>query len=410
MKDTDKMRRERSKHLEECRALLDKAEEEGRELTAEEEQEYDRRWNEAEKLEKRIKRKEDLAAEEKRLEELQDGEPPKESPAGPEGGDRSNPRDSEEYRKAFKQYLRSGHIRVPEEIRAIQADLDVSGGYLVTPQQFVNQLIKAVDDAVIVRQLATVHTVDKAESLGAPSLDSDPADPIWTSELGTGDEDSSMGFGKRELFPHPLAKRIKVSNKMLRVSSYDVEGLVRQRLAYKFAVTEENAFLNGTGDEQPLGVFVASDNGISTSRDVSTGNTTTSIKFDGLIEAKYALKAQYWGKARWIFHRDAVKQIAKLKDGEGQYIWRESVRAGEPDRVLNIPLSISEYAPNTFSTGLYVGIIGDFSFYWIADALNMQIQRLTELYAETNQTGFIGRLECDGMPVLEEAFCRVTLA
>ena len=38
------------------------------------------------------------------------------------------------------------------------------------------------------------------------------------------------------------------------------------------------------------------------------------------------------------------------------------------------------------------------------------VQRLVELYAETNQTGFIGRVETDGMPVLAEAFARVKLA
>ena len=39
----------------------------------------------------------------------------------------------------------------------------------------------------------------------------------------------------------------------------------------------------------------------------------------------------------------------------------------------------------------------------------MMIQRLNELYARTNQVGFIGRLETDGMPVLGEAFARVKL-
>ena len=33
-----------------------------------------------------------------------------------------------------------------------------------------------------------------------------------------------------------------------------------------------------------------------------------------------------------------------------------------------------------------------------------------ELYAESNQVGFIGRLECDGAPTLAEAFARVKLA
>jgi hypothetical protein len=40
----------------------------------------------------------------------------------------------------------------------------------------------------------------------------------------------------------------------------------------------------------------------------------------------------------------------------------------------------------------------------------MEMQRLVELYAATNQIGFIGRKETDGMPVLAEAFVRVTLA
>ena len=42
----------------------------------------------------------------------------------------------------------------------------------------------------------------------------------------------------------------------------------------------------------------------------------------------------------------------------------------------------SEWAPSTFTTGQYVGLLGDFRHYWIADALSMQIQRLNELYAK----------------------------
>lgn len=142
---------------------------------------------------------------------------------------------------------------------------------------------------------------------------------------------------------------------------------------------------------------------------MSTGNATTSIKVDGLLSAKYALKQQYHPRAQWVMHRDAVAQIAKLKDGEGRYLWQESVAVGQPDRLLGFPVNMSEYAPNTFTTGLYVGVLGDFSKYYIADSLALSIQRLTELYAETNQDGFIGRLECDGMPVLAEAFVRVKL-
>jgi HK97 family phage major capsid protein len=280
----------------------------------------------------------------------------------------------------------------------------------VAGEQFIAQLIQAVDNLVFMRQLGTVFLVPKAESLGVPTLDTDPSDAVWTAEIKTGNEDSSMAFGKRNLHPAPLAKRMKVSRKLLRVSLLAAEAIVRERLAYKFGVTEENCFLNGTGANQPLGLFTASADGISTSRDVSTGNAATAIKADGLINALYSLKSPYQATAKWIFHRLAIREIRKLKDGEGNYLWQSGITADKPDTILQKPFVMSEYVPSTFTTGLYVGIVGDFSFYWIAQAMSLEIQRLDELYAETNQVGFIGRQEVDGMPVLEEAFARVKLA
>ncbi len=42
--------------------------------------------------------------------------------------------------------------------------------------------------------------------------------------------------------------------------------------------------------------------------------------------------------------------------------------------------------------------------------MEFSIQVLKELYAESNQIGYIGRMECDAQPVLSEAFVRVKLA
>lgn len=318
--------------------------------------------------------------------------------------------DAEERRaERLRAYLIHRDDQTEAERRALQMDADDAGGYTVAPQQFVADLIQAVDNRVFFRGLATVNQLMGAHTIGRPSLDADPADPTWTTELQIGSEDSSMDFGKRELSPHPLAQYIKVSRKLLRHSPSGPEALVRNRLAYKNSVVEENAFMNGSGAQQPLGIFTASSDGISTSRDVSTGNTTTEIRFDGLKSAKWELKSQYWPSASWIFHRDAGQQIDKLKDGNGQYIWQPSVQAGVADRLLGFAANFSEYAPNTFTTGQYVGILGDYSFYWIVESLMLEIQRLDELYAASNQVGFISRSELDGMPVLEEAFVRVTL-
>jgi len=437
MATIQELREKRASSYTAARAILDKSKAEKREMSAEENQSYDaamsdfdKATDEIAKIEKRETAEKRLADAEKILGEksesrTRDGARPGDNPGdgGAErrevswrlanGEDRriaiEGRRATKEYRSAFELYLSSGVARgldVKEE-RAHSADSMVDGGYLVAPMQMMASILKGVDNLAVVRQFATVIQIPTAQSLGVPTMTSDVSDPDWTSEIETGSADTSLKFGRRELSPTPLAKRILISRKLLRMNS-GVEGFVAGRLAYKFGIAEENAFLTGHGANQPLGLFTASADGISTGRDVVTGSTTA-ILADGLIDAKYALKAQYWVRpsTRWLFHRDAMKQIRKLKGSDNNYLWVPGLTAGEPDRILDIPYIVSEYVPNTFTTGKYVGLLGDLSFYWIAEAMSFEIQRLNELYALSNQVGFIGRQELDGMPVLEEAFVRV---
>lgn len=404
-KKLNELRHKRNTLVTQARALLDKAEQDKRNLSAEEQKQYDTVFADQDALRKTIENEERLIEAERSLatQQLADEH---EKKGDDKDNQRKGPRASEEYRDAFRALLRGGVQSLnAEQVRALSAGTGSEGGFIVLPEQTVGTLIKAVDDEVMIRQWATKHTVPSAASLGAASLDADPADSDWTSEILTGSEDSTMALGKRELSPNPLAKRIKVSNKLLRQVP-TVESLVMSRLAYKFGVSEEKGYLTGNGAKKPLGVFTASADGIPTSRDVVTGSATD-FTMDGLVTAKYSLKAGYQKKAKWLFHRDGVAKIAKLKDTTNQYLWQPSKKEGEPDMLLGLPVFQSEYVPNTFTTGLYVGMLADFSYYWIVDALDMQIQRLVELYAETNQTGFIGRKETDGMPVLGEAFARI---
>lgn len=400
------LREKRGKLWTDMTAITDKAEADKRDLTKEELEQHGALFNQSEEARKQIEAEErKLEVERQRAEtELQNRDLDRDAGKGGEGAETEKRRI-----EAFRGFLRTGKVS-DEQRAALNAGTDTEGGYLVAPTTWVQGLLKGVDNMVFIRAKSTNIPMGTAKSLGVITLDTDPDDFDWTTELGTGSEDTAMRFGRREFVPNPLAKRVKISKKLLRNSALPIEQIVRERLQYKLGITQEKNYLTGDGAKKPLGLYIAHADGIPTSRDVSTGNTSTAITFDGLINAKYSVKAQYWKNAEWNFHRDAVKAISLLKDGDGQYMWRPSVREGEPDLVLGHPLQVSEYTPNTFTTGLYVGMFGDFSNYWTCDALDLQVQVLTELYAETNQDGFILRYEGDGAPAMAEAFARVKLA
>jgi HK97 family phage major capsid protein len=322
-------------------------------------------------------------------------------------GSGEHARATSEYRRRFLSYLKGNS---PEQL-GLQVSIDPKGGYLV-PMQWVEMLVKFLDDLVFMRQLATVIPMPGAASIGAPSWDTDPGDADWTAEVPAADiaEDDGATVGKREMTPQLLTKLVKISMKLLRSNALlEPDTFLAQRLAYKFGITEEKAFLNGNGVGRPLGVFVLSAQGISGARDVTCSSATT-FSADDLINALFSLKAAYQARATGLFHRDAIKAIRKLKDGNGQYLWVPGIVGTDNDRILGRPYVMSEYAPNTFTTGLYVGMFADFSNYWIVDSWAMEVQRLNELFSLRNQVGLLGRKETDGMPVLEEAFARLKLA
>jgi len=314
--------------------------------------------------------------------------------------------------ETFRNFLRKGLNGVDFEARTIYAGSDADGGYLQAPIQFAKELLREIDNVCVVRQLATKKQTGKAEGLGIYTKTDSFTDATWTSELKTGDMDETVVFGKKELRTHPLAKGTRLSNKLIQVATVaDIEGEVLRELAKVFGQTEEQAFMTGDGNMKPLGLFTASDDGISTSRDVSTGNKATEVTFDGFIEFQHKLHQNYWTKAKMLFHLDLLKQLRKIKDNNGQYIWQQGmVSVGIPSSIYGSSYVLGDYVPNTFTTGKYVAIYGDFSQYYIADCMAMQMQVLKELYALTNQTGYICRQELDGMPVVAKAFARMQLA
>ena len=202
------LRHQRSQLVDQARGILAKAETEKRGLTAEEQGQYDKIFADQEQLrgtieaeQRQVELERSLAGTQLNEQRTNDGNPDD----GPDG----TGRDSKAYRAAFRSLLLNGRSGLTgDQLRALSADVSPQGGYTIAPTLFVDSLLKFVDDEVFIRRYATKYKIKGYSSLGAPSLDNDPADADWTSEIATGAEDSTMSFGKREMLASPLAKRL----------------------------------------------------------------------------------------------------------------------------------------------------------------------------------------------------------
>lgn len=377
------------------RAMMDKHE--GAEMNAEDKGILNKMENDFDALNARI------ASEQKQLE--------RERLMGEKISDASDAVDSKtaDLLGAFRNVLASGKPQDIQIYAALQQDNPTQAGYLVAPEKFVSELIKELADATFMRQKARVlPPLRNAQSLGYPTRTAGMSSFAWGTELQAPAADATLAFGKREFKPRPGTSEILVSKTLARNVS-NIDALIRAEIAEEAGAELEKSYMVGLGVNSPLGLFVADVDGINTDRDVSTGNTATEVKVDGLIEAKYLVKDKYQAACEWIFHRTIIKQIAKLKNSDGQYIWQPSVIMGTPDLLLGKPVNMTEFAPNTAASGLYVGLYGALKNYWIVDALGMEIQVLSELYARTNQIDYLCRIETDGAPIMPAAFSRVKL-
>jgi HK97 family phage major capsid protein len=325
--------------------------------------------------------------------------------------------DKDAQRKAWRSFIAKDESPEALVSKGLLATSGSGGGYLVTPVQVASEFIVALNNQVSIRNVATVQQLISAESLGVPTITTDISDADWSPEVSTLTADTSMAFGRRDLRPSQLTKLIKVSRRLAQLTP-NIDQIVNDRMAYKFGVAEESAFFTGNGVNQPLGVMTAGVNGgITTGRNVTSG-TANAINADDLVAVEALLKAQYRPRARWAFHRNTVGRLRKMKDSNNNYVWSpmgftgQFLVGGSAPTVLGYPYMVTEYMADptissSITTGVYTAILGDFSYYWIAESMGLEVQVLNELYAGSSEIGLIGRRWVDGMPVLEDAFARL---
>lgn len=302
-------------------------------------------------------------------------------------------RASDEYKGSFWNAMRV-KAPMPSVLNALQEGTDSEGGYLV-PDEFERILVEALEEENVFRTLA--HVIKTSSGDRKIPVVASKGTASWVDEEGAYTE-SDDAFSQVSIGAYKLGTMIKVSEELLADSVFDLEAYISKEFARRIGAREEESFFNGDGKGKPLGI-------LATAGGAEVGVTAasaTAITADEVIDLFYSLKAPYRKNAVWVLNDATVKQIRKLKDSNGQYLWQPSLVAGTPDTILGRPVKTSAFMP-TAAAGAKTIAFGDFKYYWIADRQGRTFKKLSELYAANGQVGFMGTQRVDGKLILPEA-------
>ena len=302
-------------------------------------------------------------------------------------------RATDEYKCSFWNAMRV-KAPMPSVLNALQEGTDSEGGYLV-PDEFERTLVEALEEENVFRTLA--HVIRTSSGDRKIPVVASKGSASWVDEEGAYQE-SDDAFSQVSIGAYKLGTMIKVSEELLADSVFDLEAYISKEFARRIGAREEESFFNGDGKGKPLGILAATGGaevGV-------TAASATAITADEVIDLFYSLKAPYRKNAVWLLNDATVKQIRKLKDSTGQYLWQPSLVAGTPDTILGRPVKTSAFMP-TAAAGAKTIAFGDFKYYWIADRQGRTFKKLSELYAANGQVGFMGTQRVDGKLILPEA-------
>ena len=380
----------RAKLIKEMRDILDVASAEGRNLSAEETEKYDRIEADVDGFTATVDRQEKQVRAESTIKETVS-----EARSTYKAMTKQDRVGSDEYRDAFDKYMRYGNnALVGEEARTLNEGSDAEGGYL-TESVLERKLIEGLQDNNIMRSLSTVINTTSDRNISVVDTVGEAA---WLGEGGTYlpvDTD----FTQVSLGAYKATTLLLVSEELMQDSVFDLTTFISSIFSRRLGELEEAAMIAGTGSGQPTGAV----NGASAGHTLATINTWTA---DDLLDFQYSLKRQYRRNGSFIFNDASIKDIRKLQDANDHWIWQPSMRDGEPDRLLGNPIYSSyDMAVPADDPSSKCGLFGDFKMaYYIADRGATSFQRLNELYAvSTGSVGFRAYRRVDGKVVLPEA-------
>ena len=396
MATTQQLRDQRAGVWEQMKEVMGLAEREGRELTAEEREKYDRAEADLDRIGADLERAERHEARGKQLETVDRLQ------LVVEGETRGDAPSDDRYNRAFNGYLRGVALSEMDpgdakalrtgwqEARALGVATQSAGGYLA-PADFDANLRETILTYSNLLQSVQVINTDSGVAFSWPTVnDTANVGAILAENTQVTEQDVVFGTAQIGAYKY-TSKMVRVSMELLQDAAFDVEGFLRRALAERVGRIWNQHFTTGTGSGQPLGIVTG-----ATAGKVGTTGQTTTVTYDDLIDLIDSIDPAYQGNAAFMLNASTRKSIRKLKDTTGMPLWQPSIQAGVPDQLLGYGYVINTDMPVPAANAKSI-LFGDFrAAYLVRQVLGIQILRLNERYADFGQSAFLGFARADG--------------
>lgn len=284
--------------------------------------------------------------------------------------------------------------RKVNEKRAQSVGTTTAGGYTV-PEGFSGRIIEKMKFISQLLNWANILPTDTGNTIPFPIND----DTANTGELIGENADLSSSSADLVFSVYNLgaykfsSKMIKVSSELLQDNGVNLEAYLAKKLAERVARITNSYFTTGTGSSQPQGYITGASQGFVLGASATAFTSAELITFQDSLDQAY----QNAPKTAWAMHQLVLNAIKKLTIGTNynSQLWVPSFRDGAPNTILGKPYFLNNAMASTLATGNKVIAYGDWDNFTIRRVNDFSLRRLSERYAEFDQTAFFGLARMD---------------
>ena len=370
----------RAKAWEEAKALLDSAAAEKRDLSAEENQTYDRIMADLDSRSQVIETMNAQAERENRAAEAMKGF---EAQVKPAVASVPEINEAELIRSLARGEIRSHSFE--------KRDVTKGSTGAPVPTSFYDQVIMLARHVGPMLETSTILNTAGGENLQIPSLSAYSTGTVSSEAAAIGESDPTFNAFKT-LGAYKYSFLTQISREMVEDAGVDILGFLATQTGNALGYAVNGALTTGTGTVQPTGIVTAAGSGI-------TGGTGVSGAFtaDNIIDLVYSVDTagRTLPGTGFQMNAQAIAAVRKLKDGNGQYLFSPSLSADARDLLLGYPI-FENPAMASPATSAKSVIFGHLPSYFARTVGGLRLDRSDDYAFQNDLITFRATMRVDG--------------